>query len=262
MSYETLQLEVRDSVAHLTLNRPDAANSLNLQMAKDLFDATLACDEDTNVRAVLLTGTGSMFCAGGDLKSFNAQGDDLPNHLKQVTTHLHAAISRLTWMDAPVIAAVNGTVAGGGMGLMLVADVAIAAQSAKFIMAYTVAGLTPDGSSTYFLSKYIGMRRAKELAVTNRLLTAEEALDWGLVSQVVPDGELAAAAGDLAAKLAKGATAAIGVAKRLILQGVTETLETQMERETRGISDIARTADAREGISAFVEKRKPDFKGR
>jgi 2-(1,2-epoxy-1,2-dihydrophenyl)acetyl-CoA isomerase len=129
-------------------------------------------------------------------------------------------------------------------------------------MAYTRAGLAPDGSSTYFLSKLIGMRRAKELALTNRVLSAAEALEWGLINRVVPDAELAAAAGELAISLAEGATLALGEAKRLIQQGFTETLESQMERETRAIADMARTEDAREGIAAFIAKRKPDFKGR
>ena len=262
MEFETLLLEVRDSVAHLTLNRPDAANAINRQLALDLLQAAIACDEDARVRCVLITGAGKMFCAGGDLKSFAAQGDGLPAHLKELTAYLHAAISRFVWMDAPVIAAVNGPAGGAGLSLVCATDLAIAAASAKFVMAYTRAGLAPDGSSTYFLSKLIGMRRAKELALTNRALSAEEALEWGLINRVVPDAELAAAAGELAASLAEGATMALGEAKRLIQQGFTESLESQMERETRGIADLARTEDAREGMAAFIAKRKPDFKGR
>lgn len=262
MDFETLNLEVRDSVAHLTINRPDAANALNRQLALDLLAAAIKCDEDAEVRCVLITGAGSMFCAGGDLKSFADQGDGLPAHVKEVTAYLHAAISRLVWMDAPVVAAVNGPAGGAGLSLVCATDLAIAAESAKFVMAYTRAGLAPDGSSTYFLSKLIGMRRAKELALTNRVLSAAEALEWGLINRVVPDAELAAAAGELAISLAEGATLALGEAKRLIQQGFTETLESQMERETRAIADMARTEDAREGIAAFIAKRKPDFKGR
>jgi len=262
MEFKTLILEVRDSVAHLTINRPDAANALNRQLALDLLAAAIKCDEDAEVRCVLITGVGSMFCAGGDLKSFADQGDVLPAHVKEVMTYLHAAISRLVWMDAPVVAAVNGPAGGAGLSLVCATDLAIAAESAKFVMAYTRAGLAPDGSSTYFLSKLIGMRRAKELALTNRVLSAAEALEWGLINRVVPDAELAAAAGELAISLAKGATLALGEAKRLIQQGFTETLESQMERETRAIADMARTEDAREGIAAFIAKRKPYFKGR
>ena len=138
-----------------------------------------------------------MFCAGGDLKSFADQGNGLPGHVKEVTAYLHAAISRFVWMDAPVVAAVNGPAGGAGLSLVCATDLAIAAESAKFVMAYTRAGLAPDGSSTYFLSKLIGMRRAKELALTNRTLSAAEALEWGLINRVVPDAELAAAAGEL-----------------------------------------------------------------
>ena len=259
MQYETMLFDVRDSVAQITLNRPDAANSLNKQMACELFEVAIRCDVDSAIRAVVLTSTGPMFCAGGDLKSFADQGDDLPAHIKEVTTFLHAGISRLSWMDAPLIAAVNGVAAGAGMSLVCAADLAICAASARFTMAYTRAGLVPDGSSTYYLSRAVGLHRAMDLVLTNRVLSAEEALAWGLVSRVVPDEDLAAEAGSLATKLAAGPTAALGAAKRLLLQGTTEGLESQMERETRAIAAAAGSAEGREGIAAFLEKRPPRF---
>jgi len=154
MSYATINLSIRDHVAYLTLNRPEAANSINVELARDLMYATLQCDEDPAVRAVVLAGAGRMFCGGGDLKTFATKGDALPHYLKDVTTYLHAAVSRLTRMDAPVIAAVQGSAAGAGMSLACAADIVLAAEDAKFTMAYTRAGLTPDGSSTYFLSRY------------------------------------------------------------------------------------------------------------
>jgi 2-(1,2-epoxy-1,2-dihydrophenyl)acetyl-CoA isomerase len=262
MSYSTLLFEIRDSVARITLNRPDAANALNLDMSKDLMHAALQCSEDPAVRAVIITGTGRMFCAGGDLKSFAAQGEHLAYHLKEVTTYLHAAMSRLTRMDAPVIAAVNGTAAGAGMSLACACDFVLAAESTKFTMAYTRAGLTPDGSSTYFLPRIVGLKRALELALTNRLLSAQEARDWGIVTRVVPDANLQAEADTLAAQLASAATGALGATKRLLHSGWTETLETQMELETQAIAARAHTADGREGITAFLEKRAPKFTGK
>jgi 2-(1,2-epoxy-1,2-dihydrophenyl)acetyl-CoA isomerase len=262
MPYSTIDLTVRDGVAHLTLNRPAAANSITLELARDLMHATLQCDEDPTVRAVLLAGAGSMFCGGGDLKTFAAKGAQLPHYLKDVTTYLHAAVSRLTRMDAPVIVAVHGSAAGAGLSLACAADLVIAAESAKFTMAYTRAGLTPDGSSTYFLSRIVGLRRALELTLTSRVFSAAEALALGIVTRVVPETRLRDEAHALGAALAAGPTQALGASKRLLHVGWTGTLETQMELEARAIADIARTQDAREGIAAFVEKRPPNFSGR
>jgi len=261
MSYETIDLVVRDGVAHLTLNRPAAANSITVELARDLMEATLRCDEDRAVRAVVLAGAGRMFCGGGDLKTFAGKGADLPHYLKEVTTYLHAAVSRLTRMNAPVIAAVQGSAAGAGLSLVCAADFVLAADSAKFTMAYTRAGLSPDGSSTYFLSRIVGLRRALELTLTNRILSAAEALALGIVTRVLPEAQLLEQARELAATFAAGPTLAFGTSKRLLHAGWTGTLETQMELETRAIADVARGHDAHEGIAAFVEKRPPRFTG-
>src|SRR5947209_2792740 len=257
----TLLYEVKDHVARITLNRPDAANALDMEMARDLMHVSIRASEDPAVRAVILTGAGKMFSGGGDLKSFAAQGDALPGHLKEVALYLHAAISRFVRMDAPVIAAVNGTAGGGGMSLCLFADLVLAAESAKFAMAYTRAGLSPDGGSTYFLPRIIGLRRALELAIRNRVLTAREAYEWGLVTRVLADGALAAEAEALAQDLARGATQAYGAAKRLLHHSFAESLETQMELEAQSIAAQARGRDAREGIAAFIAKRPPNFTG-
>ena len=190
MAYETIDLQVRDGIAHLMLNRPAAANSITLELARDLMEATLACDEDSAVRAVLFTGAGRMFCGGGDLKTFAGKGADLPHYLKEVTTYLHAAMSRLTRMNAPVIAAVQGSAAGAGLSFVCAADIVLAADNAKFTMAYTRAGLTPDGSSTYFLSRIVGLRRALELALTSRVFSAAEAHTLGIVTHVVAEAQL------------------------------------------------------------------------
>lgn len=261
MTYTTLLFDVKDSIAHITLNRPTAANSINLDLAKDLMYAVLRCDEDPDIRTVLVSGAGNLFCGGGDLKDFKAKGEQLPYYVKEVTAYLHSAISRMTRMAPIVVAAVHGAAAGAGMSLAIACDFVIAAEAARFTVAYTRIALTPDGSMSYFLPRIVGLRRALELTLTNRVLTAHEALEWGIVNRVVPDAELLNQAKAFAAQLASGPTRAFGVAKRLLHLGWTETLETQMEHESQLIANSARAADAQEGIAAFLGKRKAEFKG-
>jgi 2-(1,2-epoxy-1,2-dihydrophenyl)acetyl-CoA isomerase len=207
---------------------------------------------------VLLTGAGKMFCGGGDVKGF-ADRDDLPTYLRETLGPLHVAITNLVRGDAPVVAAVQGSAAGAGMGLVGASDLVVAAESAKFVMAYTGVGLTPDGSSSWFLPRMVGLRRALDLTFTNRVLTAAEALEWGLISQVVPDVQLLDDAGALAARLATGPPRALAAAKRLLHTSLEETLETHLAREAEAISAASGTPEGVEGIAAFVEKRKPVF---
>ena len=262
MSYETLTCDVADGVATITLNRPDAVNAMNRAMMLDLFAVARRCDADDAIRAVVLTGSGKMFCAGGDLKDFSAQGDDMPAYITELATYLHAAVTRFQRMDAPLIIAVNGMAAGAGLSLVASGDIVIASEDAAFTCAYTNAGITPDGSSTYFLAKHVGLLRAKELVLTNRRLSAAEALEWGLVSRVVPGDQLPAAAQELAAQMAGGPTKAFGGAKRLLLSAYSGTLETQLEDESVSITRQVKDHDGREGIEAFAARRKPEFKGR
>ncbi|MEX2615172.1 MAG: enoyl-CoA hydratase-related protein [Alphaproteobacteria bacterium] len=262
MSYDTLLFEISGQVARITLNRPDAANSLNDDMARDLMLAAIRCDEDPAIRAVLLTGAGKMFSAGGDLKTFSRFGTETGARLKEITTCFHAAISRFTRMDAPLVIAVNGMAAGAGMSLAASGDLVLAARGARFTMAYTAAGLSPDGGSTWFLPRLIGLRRTQELMLTNRMLSAGEALEWGLVNRVVDDGALMKEAESLVEYLAGGATQALGMVKKMLVESFTNPLETQMELESRAIAEMARSDDGREGIAAFVGKRKPAFTGR
>jgi 2-(1,2-epoxy-1,2-dihydrophenyl)acetyl-CoA isomerase len=231
-------------------------------MAQELMQVAIRCSEDPAVRTVTITGSGRFFCAGGDLKSFAAQGESIPAHVKEVTSYLHAGISRLTRMNAPVIASVNGVAAGAGMSIACACDFVIAAESARFTMAYTGAGLTPDGSSTYFLPRIVGLKRAIDLALTNRMLSAAEAAEWGLVTRVVPDADLATETSAMASELASGPTVSFGRTKRLFHSGFSETLETQMEHEAQAIAKAAQSDDGREGIAAFLEKRATEFKGR
>jgi 2-(1,2-epoxy-1,2-dihydrophenyl)acetyl-CoA isomerase len=258
----TVLLDIRDDIAHIILNRPGAMNALNLEMAKELLDAAMRCDETTGVRAVVIAGAGKTFCAGGDVKQFVTEDEQLPTYVRAITTYLHAAISALARMNAPVIAAVEGSAAGGGMSLALACDLIIATESARFTAAYTRIGLCPDGSMTYSLSRLVGVRRALELTLTNRTLTAPEALDWGIVTAVAPDGEALLRADELAHQFAQGPTLAYGATKRLIHAGWSETLETQMMAESQAISAMAATADAREGMAAFLARRAPEFKGK
>lgn len=262
MPYTTLTFETRGNVAYVTLNRPDAANALNMPMARDLMDVMLRCDADPAIRAVVLTATGRMFCAGGDLRSFAAENDAIGAHVKEVTTYLHAAVSAMARMDAPVIGSINGVAAGAGMSLACACDLVLAAESARFTMAYTRAGLTPDGSSTYYLPRRVGLGRAMELTLTNRVLSAQEALAWGIANRVVPDAELVAQTEALASELAAGPTGAFGAAKRLLWNGWNTSLETQMTEESWTIAARAASADAHEGITAFLEKRTPKFTGK
>lgn len=260
MSYQHIKFEVDRGVATITLDRPDAANAVNLGLAQDLAYAAMECDENPAVRAVVITATGRFFCSGGDLASFAEAGDRVPALIKEITTYLHAAISRFARTAAPVITAVNGTAAGAGFSLACAGDLVLAAASAHFTMAYTRVGLTPDGSATYYLPRLIGPQRALELMLTNRTLNAQEALDWGLVTRVVDDADLTGTAAALAGELAAGPTLAFGRTKELVRAG--RSLETQMELETRAIADSARSADGKAGIAAFLAKQKPQFTGR
>lgn len=262
MQYTHVLLEIRENIAYLTLNRPEMLNALSLELAKDLMLAAMECDEKPAIRAVVVAGAGKAFCAGGDIKNFAAEGEHLPGYLKEITTYFHTAVSCLTRMNAPVIAAVQGSVAGGGMSLACACDLVVAAESARFTAAYTRLGLTPDGSLTYVLPRLIGMKRALELTLTNRTLSAQEAYQWGIVTTVVPDDQLQERAEALARQLSTGATTAFGVTKRLIHQGWIESLETQMMHESYAISSAGGSADAQEGITAFLSKRSPVFKGK
>ena len=262
MKLETLDFSISNNIATITLNRPENANALNPIMAKELSNMAIECDENKDIRAVIIEGSGKMFCAGGDLKAFSDAGDSAPALIKQMAGDLHIAISRFSRMDAPTIAAVNGTAAGAGFSIAISVDVVISTKSAKFVMAYTNAGLSPDGSSTYFLPRRIGDRRARELMLTNRVLSAEEALDWGLINKIVDQKNLSTTTRELAKEFASGPTLAYGKVKNLLNASFDNGLETQMELETRGISDMARSSDGREGIQAFLNKRKPNFKGK
>ena len=249
------------AVALVTLNRPEHSNTLNLQMAMDLLAAAMTCARNTAVRAVVLTGAGRNFSFGGDLRAMPPRELSLDGHIRELTTYLHAAISHFVRMDAPVLAAVNGTAAGAGVGLVTMADLALCARSSKFNLAYTSVGLTPDAGTTFMLPRTVGAKRAMELLLLNRALSAEEALSWGLVNEVVADEQLLERALELAERLTAGPGGAYGATKRLLAHSLG-AFESQMVLESETIAGQATGAEATEGIGAFLEKRKPRFPGR
>lgn len=261
MNFETISLTIDEQVATLTLNRPPA-NAINLKLAQELMKAAIICHDDPGIRAVIFTANGKMFSAGGDLDGMQSEGDSTSAVLLEITANLHSAVSRFMRMDAPLICAVNGTCAGAGVSLAVMGDITLASENAKFAGAYTAAGLAPDGGSTYLLSRLIGMRKTKELFILNRVLTADEALSWGMINEVLPQDKLMEKALVLARSLAKGPTKAYGAVKKLMVSAGSESLETQMELEGRAITEMSLTKDGKEGISAFLEKRRPVYTGK
>lgn len=261
MTDPTVTFSLEGGLARLTLNRPEAGNALTPELAQALMKAAVRCDTDPSVRAVLLTGAGKNFCVGGDLKTFKEAGPNVGALIKETTGYLHAACSTLARMDAPLVVAVQGAAAGAGLPLAMLGDLVYAAESAKFAMAYTAAGLSPDGGSTFLLPRVVGLRRAQELTLTNRRLSATEAVDWGIATATVPDDALAAGAEETARQLAAGPTRAFGRAKRLLIDSFDTSFETQMEREGAGIAASSVEPDAQEGLDAFTNKRTPVFTG-
>jgi 2-(1,2-epoxy-1,2-dihydrophenyl)acetyl-CoA isomerase len=259
VSAPSVQVETRGAVALITLHRPET-NTINIPMAMDLLAAAMACARNSAVRAVVLTGAGRNFCFGGDLRAITAH-DGLDGYIRELTTYLHAAISHFVRMDAPVIAAVNGTAAGAGVGLVAMADLAICGTGSRFNLAYTSVGLTPDGGTSYLLPRIVGVKRAMELLLLNRTLPAAEALAWGLVNEVVADERLLPRALEVAASLAQGPSGAFGATKRLVARSLG-ALESQMVMESESIAAHAVSDDGREGIGAFLGKRPPKFTGR
>jgi 2-(1,2-epoxy-1,2-dihydrophenyl)acetyl-CoA isomerase len=257
-TYSTIKFELHSNFAVITINRPEAANGINLLMASELASIALDCDNNKTIKAVLLTAQGKFFSAGGDVKSMSS-GENLALEIKRMADELHRAISTFQRMPAPLIVAVNGVCAGAGLSLAASGDLVLAAESAKFTMAYTNIGLSPDGSSSYFLPRLIGLRKTQELMFTNRTLLSSEAQAWGLVTRVCPDSSLLGDAMKLTQDIAAGHLQAHGAIKNLLSTTFNNGLETQMELEGRFIAACAATENGQEGIRSFIEKRKPKF---
>ena len=229
-------------------------------MSDELNQAAKLCDADVEIKVVILCAEGRFFCAGGDIKEMLSHGDAIGEAVTSLATDLHSAISTLSRMQAALIVAVNGVAAGAGFSLALIGDMVLAAESSSFTMAYTRAGLCPDGSSSYFLPRIVGLRKAQELMLTNRTLSAEEACELGIVTRVTSDDELQSQTDQLAEELADAARLSTAYVKKLLLASSENNLEAQMQLETQLVSTCAASPDGREGIQAFVEKRKPEFK--
>ena len=257
--FSHIEFDKSDEIASICLARPEAGNALNLDLARELAGAARDCAQDASIKAVLLTGIGRMFCVGGDLKAFAASEDDAPIIVKAVAEQLHDAIRSFRNMPAPMVVAVNGTAAGAGFSLMMSGDVVLAARSARFTMAYTAAGLTPDGGATHFLPRLVGVRRAQELIYLNRALTAEEAHSWGLVTNVVDDDQLGAAAMAVVRKLAESSRSAQAAAKRLLNEAASRDLAAQLDLEAEAVAQAAGSFDGQEGMAAFLNKRAARF---
>jgi 2-(1,2-epoxy-1,2-dihydrophenyl)acetyl-CoA isomerase len=256
-------LDVDDGIARLRLNRPDASNGLNVELLKALHDAILRCHADPQARVVLLTGEGRNFCAGGDVHTFESKGAGLPDYLREATAWLQLATAALIQLRVPVVTAVQGFAAGGGgLGLVCASDIVVAAESAKLFSGAVRVGMAPDGGSSVTLTQLVGLRQALRILLTNPTLTAAEALDIGLVTEVVPDDELTSRTTEIATTLAALPTLALSATKRLVWSGVGASVEQRLAEEARTVSELSGTADALEGLRAVIERRKPKFTGR
>ena len=257
---EVVKLTVEGGVATIVLNRPHVMNAMDGEMMQQLRPIAESVENDSSVRAVVLRGEGAAFMAGGDVAVFHQHLDELPELIVTWGREMHAAFLALRRMGKPVLASVHGAVAGAGFSLMCAADLAVAAADTRFTLAYANIGASPDGGSTYFLPRLVGYKKTMEMIMLPDRFDAETARLHGLVNWVVPNEELAAQTARIAQRLAAGPTRAYAEAKHLINQSL-DALGAQMEEELQAFSRCARGGDLKEGVTAFVEKRKPAFKG-
>lgn len=257
-------LDIDDSgIARLQLNRPDASNGLDVQTLKTLHELVLRCHADPRVRVLRLSGAGRHFCAGGDVKTFESKGAELPDYLREATAWLQLATAALIQLKAPVITSVQGFAAGGGgLGLVCASDIVVAARSAKFFSGAVRVGMAPDGGSSVTLTQLVGLRQALRILLTNPTLTATEAADIGLITEVVEDEQAAARADQLALELAALPAQALSATKRLVWSGLGAPVEARLAEEARTVSELSGTADALEGLRAVIERRAPRFTGK
>ncbi len=264
MAYETIELTIEDSVAEITLNRPERLNAWTDQLGAELRKAILEDAADESVRAVLITGAGRGFSSGADVKEMLEQGSkgERPDVGTMLRERYHPIIKGIRELPKPVVAAVNGPAVGIGCSLALACDLIWAGESAIFGLAFVNIGLAPDGGSTMLVPIAVGKARALEMALLGDPVSAEEALEWGLINRVVPDGKLMEDARALARRLAAGPTRSYANSKRMLNNSLMRIMDEQLDLEADTQGEMTRTGDFLEGISAFVEKREPNFQGR
>jgi enoyl-CoA hydratase/carnithine racemase len=259
---DRVTLRVADGLAQLRLARPCGRNGIDMAMVQALAARLDAAAADPTVRALLIAADGPAFTVGGDLRHLASEADRLPAELDEMISIFHRTLERLAELPIPVVVAAHGAVAGGGLGLLWCADFVLAADDLCIATGFGQLGLSGDGGSSWYLPRLVGLRRAQQLLLGGRVLDAAEALDWGLVTRVVPAAELATVALDQARALAAGPSYALGRMKRLLLASCTHSYPEQLAVERSAIVDCARTEDAREGLAAFLERRAPRFHGR
>ena len=261
----TILTTSQGGVYEITLNRPQSLNALNDKMMQDLSVVLEKVSNDRAVRCILIKGAGASFMAGGDVKMFHKElgksSTDLHSRFQEFVGALHPVIEKLINLHVPVVAAVQGAVAGFGVSLTMLCDFVVAADDSYFTLAYIHLGTTPDGSSTWFLPRLVGLRRAKEIAMLGDRIPAAEAVRLGLAYKVVPWASLESEAASLAARLAAGPTRAYGNTKKLLHASFNHSLGEQMDAEVASFAECASKPDFAEGVTAFVERRKPQFKG-
>jgi 2-(1,2-epoxy-1,2-dihydrophenyl)acetyl-CoA isomerase len=262
MEFTSLRLEIADGIARLTFCQPDRGNPIDATSCAELAEAAVQISENPAVRCVLVSAEGKAFSFGGDIGSFINDLDGLPANIKRWTAGIHSAIARLQRMDAPVVAAVHGVCAGGMVGFVAGSDMLISADNARYVAAFAGIGFSNDTGSSIMYARRMGIARSRKFLLMNETLAAGEALAVGLVDEVVPAADLMARAEAVARQLADGPTKAFGEMRRLFTSVEDQPLETQLELEAQALARMAGTADAREGLTAFWEKRKPVFKGK
>lgn len=263
MAYETIEFEITEGVAALTLNRPDRMNSFNTQMHGEVRDALKQVKKDGSVRCLLITGNGRGFCAGQDLSDRNVDPNaEMPNLGESIEKNYNPLIRTLQGLEMPVICAVNGVAAGAGANIAFACDIVLAARSASFIQAFCKIGLVPDSGGTWTLPRLVGHARAMALSMLGDKISAEQAQSWGMIWQVIDDEQLKDEALSMAKRLATQPTKGLALIKRAIQSSWDNSFDEQLDLE-RDLQTLAgRTEDYREGVKAFMEKRQPDFKGK
>ena len=258
---KSIELKIENNIAYISLNRPEVFNSFNREMALNLQDVLDDCESNPEVRAMVLTGNGKAFCAGQDLKEVTTPELN-PGFKKILDEHYNPIISKIRKIEKPIVAAVNGVAAGAGANIALACDIVLANENVKFIQAFSLIGLIPDSAGTYFLPRLIGFQKATALSMLGDKISAEEAERIGMIYKYFSADTFEKEVNKLALKLVKMPTKALGLIKQTLNQSLTNTLEDQLALESKNQIEAAQTEDYAEGVAAFIEKRKPEFKGK